>query len=467
MRKFLISIVLFILAMNAVSASTPKYVFYFIGDGMGVNTVQLTEMYQASVQGRLGAEQMVFSQFPVVSFGTTWPTNANVTDSSASGTALATGTKTVNNHLGLDSDDALLESIAYKAQKKGAKVGIVTSVGMNHATPAAFYAHQPDRNWFYKISLDLVRSGFDFFGAGYIEKKNKLEDGTKVQDIREVMQEAGYTLVAGADDFSEKYQDASKIVMFPAPGKGIGYGLDRKANKKDGLTLKQLTESSLTFLQKDNKKGFFMMVEGGDIDGAAHGHDAATMIHEILDFNDAVQVAVEFYKKHPKQTLIVVTADHDTGSLSLDPYNPDDLAKLSYQKYSQEHTSSILKKMIDARKPEIISWEEIKDFLSEHFGLWTKVPVDWEQEKYLHDTYELTVARSEAGHQIDLYADNALLVARAVQILNSASKVYWGTESHSAGVVPTYVLGVGQEKFSARMDNSKIPQIIAQIANYQ
>ncbi len=454
-----------IIIFSAQSFAQPKYVFYFIGDGMGVNVVQLTEMYLASMEGELGVKPLSFSQFPVVSFGTTYSANSNVTDSAASGTALATGTKTHDRYIGVDPDGGRLTSIAERAAKAGKKVGITTSVGLNHATPAAFYAHQPDRKLFYRISMDMLETGFDFYAGAFLEKRNRLEDGTKVRDIREVIPEYGFTLVNGVEGFKEHMDSADKIVMLPAKGKGMTYGIDRKALGGERLTLAEITESAISFLQKGRSKGFFLMVEGGDIDGAEHGHDAATAIHEVLDFDDAVQVAIEFYKKHPKETLIVVTADHETGGLALDPDTPADLALLSNQKMSQERTSSIFSKMIKEREPDVLSWEETKDFLSEYFGLWTKVPVSWEQEKWIHDAYEFTVAKKDPGHAIDLYADNAIVIARAVQTLAENARVHWAT-SHTAGMVPTYALGVGAEQFSAKMDNTLIPQIIARVAKY-
>lgn len=447
-------------------ARAPKYVFYFIGDGMGVNAVQLTEMYKASLNGHLGVEPLRFSQFPVVSFGTTYSYDDDVTDSAASGTALATGVKTCNARLGLGPDGERLTSIAEMAKRCGYKVGITTSVSVNSATPAAFYAHRMSRSMCYESMLDLIDAGFDFHAGLKIDKKSTLADGTKAKDIRELLADAGYSIVYGVDDFQSSWRDADKMVMMPAPKTGVEYGIDRIGSKPEALTLKQITESAVTFLQKDNKKGFFLMVEGGDIDGAEHGHDGATMIQEVLDFNDAVEVAYQFYLKHPDETLIVVTSDHETGGLSLNPHTPDQLALMQHQKISQESISSRLSRLIRQRQPEILSWEETKAFLTEYIGLWEKVPVSPEQEQLLRETYDITVAHKIPGSVKDLYADNALVVARAVRILNDNAHIHWTTE-HSSGYVPTYVIGVGQEKFSAKMDNALIPKIIAEIAKYK
>lgn len=462
-KSLILALCAILLCTASYAARSPKYVFYFIGDGMGVNIVQLTEMYRSSLKGELGVDPLVFSQFPVVSFGTTYSADSDVTDSAASGTALATGVKTSNYSLGVGPAGERLESVAEKAHKRGKKVGIVTSVGINHATPGAFYAHQRERSMFYEISLDMIASGFEFFGGGYIERRNKLNDGTRVREITEVMEENGYAVVRGMEQYEARKNESERIVMLPAPKKGLWYQIDRIHRDSTAMRLTDLTKAAIDFL--DNRKGFFLMVEGGNIDGAEHGHDGATAIYDVLDFANSVSLAYEFYKQHPSETLIIVTADHETGGLALDPENATDLSVLQYQKCSQERMSTLFKKEMESAGKDILSWEETKAFISKYTGLWEKVPVNWEQEKYLRDTYEETVARHEAGHQKDLYADNALLVARAVRVLNETARIHWTTE-HSAGMVPTYAIGVGAYRFAGKMDNTLIPKNIVQIAKY-
>jgi len=463
-NKFLAAVLFLLLTAFSLSAKkAPKYVFYFIGDGMGANVVQLAEMYRASMNGHLGVEPLVFSQFPVVSFGTTYSADNDVTDSAASGTALATGTKTNNYTVGLGPDGQRLTPIAEKAHKKGVKVGIMTTDGINHATPAAFYAHQQERSMFYEISLDLISSGYDFFASQYIERTSRLNDGTKVKNIKEVIAENGYTIAYGIEEFETKRADASKMLLLPVPKKGSGFQIDRRG-VPEAVGLTGFVKAAISFLY--GKDGFFIMAEASKIDGAGHGHDAATSIYEVLDLNNAVTAAYEFYKQHPDETLIVVTADHDTGCISLDPETPNDLTVLQYQKNSQEKISSILDKKLEEVGTKSLTWEETKEFLAEYTGLWTKVPVSKEQEEYLVDTYNKTLAVNERGHQIDLYADNALLVARAIKVLNENAHIKWGTESHSSGYVPVFAIGPGSEQFSGKMDNSLIPRIITQIAKY-
>ena len=170
--KKLVVVVNFLLITLGTWAQTPKYVFFFIGDGMGANSVQLTEMYLASVQGKLGIEPLCFSQFPVATMATHYSFNNDVTDSAASGTALATGVKTKNGFLGIDPEGNPIRNMAEMAKAKGQKVGIVTTTGVNHATPGAFEAHQPDRGMYYEISQDMIANGFDFYGGAALYGEN-------------------------------------------------------------------------------------------------------------------------------------------------------------------------------------------------------------------------------------------------------------------------------------------------------
>jgi alkaline phosphatase len=207
------------------------------------------------------------------------------------------------------------------------------------------------------------------------------------------------------------------------------------------------------------------MAEGSEIDHACHSHDAATCIQEVIDFDEGIQVAFEFYKKYPKQTLIVVTADHETGSLTLSPRNPGDLARLQAQKHSMNVLSSILRTRMEERQ-SAFSWEEIKEFLSQELGLWTNVSMRWEDEKLLRDIYEETVAKRKSGSVKDLYADNAKIVSAAIGILNNRSRVYW-VGSHSAGYTPVYAIGPGSELFTHKTDNAEVGRLVKQAAGYK
>lgn len=309
---------LFFVLISVVANGQAKYVFYFIGDGMGVNQVNGTEMYQAELRnGRIGVEPLLFTQFPVATMATTFSATNSVTDSAAAGTALATGKKTYNHAISVGEDKNAIQTVAEKAKKAGKKVGVTTSVSVDHATPAAFYAHQPDRNMYYEIALDLPKSDFDFYAGGGFLKPTTSFDKKEAPSIFPIFEEAGYTVARGYNDYKAKSAKAEKMILIQEEGANpscLPYAIDRKEND---LTLAQITESAIDFLTKGKNKGFFLMVEGGKIDWACHANDAATVFNEVKDMDNAIKVAYEFYKKHPKETLIVVTADHETGGIVL------------------------------------------------------------------------------------------------------------------------------------------------------
>ena len=291
-----------------------KYVFYFIGDGMGLSHISLTEAYLAYQEGKIGNVPLNFTQFPVFGFASTYSASHIITESSAAGTALATGEKTTNSMVGTRPDSTHLRSIAYPIHDAGYAVGIVSSVSIDHATPASFYASAYSRSDYYNIALQLPQTGFAFFGGGgFIQPTGRNRDRPSVY---ESLTDAGYTVARGAGSYQLQKAGAKKI--FYTQEQGVEGDLPYAIDRKEGdLSLSMVVEAAIDFLYDPKGKGFFLMAEGGKIDWAAHANDAKTTILEVLDFVDAIALAIAFYQKHPHETLIVVTADHETGGLSL------------------------------------------------------------------------------------------------------------------------------------------------------
>lgn len=177
-----------------------KYVFYFIGDGMGVNQVIGTEMYLAELEGRIGTKSLSFTSFPVRNYLTTYSATNAVTCSAAAGTALAAGTKTQNGRIGMKQDSSVLYSIACKAKQAGKAVGVTTSVAINHATPAVFYAHQPDRQMYYEIGTDAVKAEFDFYGGAGWKQVISPHDSSAI-DLYSLLRDSGYMIIDHQQDF--------------------------------------------------------------------------------------------------------------------------------------------------------------------------------------------------------------------------------------------------------------------------
>lgn len=292
-------------------ATHPKYVFLFIGDGMGLSHVSMAEAYLSTQKGQISNESISFTRFPVIGLVTTYSANSYITCSSAAGTAMSTGTKTNNYMLGVDPKGNKLRSISYKIHEKGIPVGIASSVTIDHATPGAFYASSTSRTNYYEIAEQLPKTGFEFFGGGgFVQPKGEKGDQ---QNIYELISKAGYKIIRGQENLKNKTQK-DKVVFLQREGKegDLPYALDRKPGD---LSLKEVVAAGIEHLY--GNKGFFMMAEGGKIDWAAHSNDGKADILEVLDFADAIEVAYQFYLKHPEETLIIVTADHETGGVSL------------------------------------------------------------------------------------------------------------------------------------------------------
>ena len=291
-----------------------KYVFLFIGDGMGSTHVAVAESYLSYLQGKLGGAMLTMSQFPYYGTATSYSADANVTDSSAAGTAISCGVKTYNGGLGIDAEGNEARSMAYDLKDDGYQIGIISTVPINHATPGAFYASSSSRNDYYGISKQIAESGFEFFaGSGFIDFRGK---GDKEEATDIYLEKNGYEVSYGIAEFKEEAAGKEKVVFCQESNKEESAGNYVSSGKiAEDATLGQMLQLGMEFF--DDDEPFFFMCEGGKIDWTAHANKVMPMIMDILEFDEAIAVAYEFYKKHPKETLIVVTADHETGGISL------------------------------------------------------------------------------------------------------------------------------------------------------
>ena len=458
-----ISILFCLLAVALLGYGQAKYVFYFIGDGMGTNQVLGTEMYLSELKGEIGRERLCMTQFPYSGQAATFSASNGITDSSAAGTCLASGEKTNNGVLGQDAEGQDVRTVAEILKAQGWGVGIMTSVAIDHATPGAFYAHVPSREMYYEIGKQLAYSNFDFFGGAAFHQPNPKEGNNHVasENLYNLCEEQGYTLAHGFAE-AQQLMDAQKMILMQStdgidrnkPSYNIPYAIDRRA---DDLTLEQIVRTAIPFLNKRYER-FFMMVEGGMIDYASHGNDAATAFGEVIAMDEALRVAYAFYQAHPDETLIVVTADHETGGLALG--NSDytlNLQLLQHQRCSAWILSDKVSALFKGKKQP--KWEDVKQVLTESLGLYDKVEVTKEEDAALQKAYKK--AASHKGNDMKtMYKDINEIGALAVKMLNDKSKIGWTTHAHSAHAVPIFAVGVGAERFSGWHDNSDIAKLI-------
>ena len=421
------------LLVVATGFAQPKYIFYFIGDGMGPSHVLATELYLGELQGVIGRPQkLVFTQFPESAFVTTFSASNGVTDSAASGTALATGTKTSNGRIGTDVDGNDIYSVAHVAKNAGMAVGIATTVCINHATPSAFYAHNESRNNYNDIAQWMLEADYDFYAGGDAKCSSEQRN-----DLYGRAEKQGYTIVRGYNDYKAKAKKADKMMLYQKNvAEEVPYAIDRT---EDDLTLAQITKAGIDFLSKKSRKeGFFMMVEGGKIDYASHRDDAATMIHEVLDFNAAIEEAYEFYKKHKDETLIIVTADHETGGIVLG-YTGQyklDLKVLESQKVSVDNLASMLESLKET------TWGKITEMVKANVGVEPR-------------------GKHNADESVSMTHDLANKIAYdAIYDLDRKALISWASGNHSGTFVPLFAIGEGADKFNGVIDNTDIPLTI-------
>ena len=476
--------------MSNETGKTPKYVFLFIGDGMSYPQIQSTSDYLGALndedywqaqpslddnQGAIlnGPEYLNFMNFEGVGTAVTFDSNSFAPDSASTATSIATGHKTYSGSINVDETGTVeYETIAeqLKAQK-GYEIGVITSVNLNHATPAAFYAHQASRSSYYEIGLEMVESDFDYFaGGGLLDPTGSEGDQT---DLYHLAQEAGYTVArtyAEADAISADTDKAIIIEENLADSDAIPYEIDRT---DDMWSLADYVEKGIEVL--DNDTGFFMMCEGGKIDWACHANDAGSSIHDTQALADAVQVAIDFAAEHPDETLILVTGDHETGGLTIGFAGTDydtylDLLenqKISYAKFDSDYVASY--------KENKTPFEDVLSDIEELFGLKAQgaaddklVLTEYEMEQ-LRAAYEKSVNGTAASQyeqeEYVLYGTYEPLSVTITHIINNKSGISFTSYSHTGLPVAVLAEGVGAENFSGYYDNTQIYEKMADLLN--
>ena len=440
----------------------PKYVFYFIGDGMCFNHILGTEQYNTEKAGAKETLRLNFTQFETRNFVTNYSASHLVTDSAAAGTALATGSKTGNAHIGVDIEGNELRSLADVASEQGYKVGLVTNVGINHATPSCFYGHTADRFGFPKLVDDYIASDVAFIaGSTIMDMKSGPQDPKykpiTTAELAERVRNAGILLTNNAEEAGNVKGERVALVANDKENKHVPYVIDRKGGE---LTLLDCSRAAIKYLSNNAKDGFFLMIEGGKLDYAAHEQDAVTTFYEVNEFAHTVELALEFAKQHPDETLIVVTSDHETGGMSLgwDHYEIR-MNVLMEQKASAIELTKIIQQMRAEGKR---NWNDYKKVITENFGLWSLVPVSKEDEAQLkHDFYNIFM---KYGPMVDgLYNKSEFLVYDAIRILNKAASIDWTSLYHTGMYTPLFVNGEGEELFLDCRDQTDIPKTIAKL----
>lgn len=469
---------------------TPKYVFLFIGDGMSYPQIQSAAYYNGKDAAGIVdivkksenasdspvAGTLSFFQFPVAGSAQTYDATSFAPDSASTATSILTGKKTHSNSINVDITKKIkFRTIAeqLKAQKNW-KIGVLSTVNINHATPAAMYAHQASRKSNYPIGLELVASNFDYFAGGALmEPQDKNKDK---ESIYELAKKAGYKVTFTQQDASLLKNGDKALVISEtlADADSMNYDEDRASKE---WSLRDYVRKGIEVL--DNKTGFFMMVEGGKIDWACHANDARSSIADTIALSDAVEEAIAFYNKHPKETLILVTADHETGGLTIGFAGTDynlffktlSNQKISYAKYDSDYIANY--------KKNNTSFDDVMKDITTLFGL--KAPTDdatksgsdknggvyltpYEYDR-IKKAYDKTMAGDTSRNQAEyeLYGTYEPLSVTITHILNSKSGIGFTSYSHTGLPVPVFAAGCGQDSFKGYYDNTDIYKKLAAI----
>ncbi len=276
-------------------AKKPKNVILMIGDGMGVS------MVSAGLTANGG--QLFLNNFKQVGFAKTQSASDYITDSAAGGTALSTGQKTYNGAIGVNTDTIAIKTILEMAEDKGLATGLVSTSAITHATPASFIAHQGSRGSYEDIAADFMKTDIDvFIGGGYKHFAQRKDN----RDLTGELKQKGYQVLRDMDEIAKVKS-----------GKLAGLTADEhnEVYPKRKMNLPLSTKTAMNILDQ-NQKGFFMMVEGSQIDWGGHANNTIYVVNEMLDFDRAIGSALEFASRDG-ETLIIVTADHETGGMAL------------------------------------------------------------------------------------------------------------------------------------------------------
>ena len=358
MKKIILASVAVAMLLSSCSQTDkPTNIIYLIGDGMGFGAVSSLLL--------TADQQTGFEMAPVIGLNETCSANNYVTDSPAGGTALATGTRTCNGFLGVGPDSVQLESILKKAQKMGKKTGIVVNTTLTEATPGAFYAGVTSRKESYTIAQQFTESGVDIaIGAGLTAFINRPDS----IDMTAVLINKGYDVyldwksvlntssekfvgILQMSDVHRRNKPATKTAG-AADGAEVCLAAQLAATTDDNDTvrfsepdmyLEKACIKTIEQLEKNAPKGFFLMVESAIIDGYGHNNDAEGMVEEMQEFDRTLRALVAYVKKHPN-TLLVVTADHETGGTSVSykshPINQPEGMQLSFS--TKGHSGTVV-----------------------------------------------------------------------------------------------------------------------------
>lgn len=415
-------------AAAATNTGEIKNVIFLVGDGMGFSYIT-AHRYMKDNPNTPQKELTAFDPY-LVGAQMTYPDDdkQNITDSASAATAMSAGVKTYNAAIAVDTKQQDVKTVLEQAKEIGKSTGLVATSEITHATPAAFGAHDISRK-----NMDAIANDYYDELINGEHKVDVLLGGGKTNFVREdrdltkEFTKDGYSYVTNRDALLK--DSNTKLLGLFADG-----GLDKMIDRTSATpSLEEMTNAAIDRLSK-NDKGFFLMVEGSQIDWAGHDNDVVAAMSEMEDFERAFQVAIDFAKKDG-HTLVVATADHSTGGFSL--------GAAGEYNFNVEPIKAA-KRTPDFMANEIAGGADVETVLSQYIAL-ELTPEEIQSVK-------ATVGKDVAD------IDNAI-----EEIFNTRSFTGWTTGGHTGEEVPVYAYGPGKENFAGLIDNTKNADVIFEI----
>ena len=434
-----------LLGQSAAGGTAPKYIFLFLSDGAGMTHLEIARHYRQFVnnEGFVIVDKII--KEGSLGVMTTHAADSLSTDSAAAATALAGGCKANLGALGICADGTIAVSAMELARRRGMRLALVTNSTIYDASPAAFVCHVPNRRDYAAIVNRYLELEPDvLMGGGRDQFLPKSQSGSRRQDDTDVttlFKGRGYRLAQNKSEL-EKIAPGKVLGLFGM--RDMSFELDR--DKTAEPSVYDMTRATIRLLHDRNPRGFFAFIESENIDTASHLSDIASVVHDYREFDRAVGLAYDFYRKYPHDTLILVTSDHETGGLGFTlalndlsstrsenqvAGNDDDLKKIRSIDISLQKASRIL-----GRNP---TPESVDKLMREHFQGFTLAP----------EFKDAIVKRRPISRT--LFTD---LTAQALgAMVANNTQAYWQTSTHTNQPVLVAALGVGAERFKGYYDN--------------
>ncbi len=417
---------------EAAQQPSPKYVFIFLADGAGTAQLEITRLYSRHIhQAGMTLTDKIMKEGHL-GLITTHSADSLVTDSAAAGTALASGCKAKNKAISICQDGKVPKTVLEIARDKGMRIGLVTNAAIYDASPAAFAGHVSDRNEFgslldqyLKFEPSLLLGG----GRDQFIPRGQRGSGRKDNnDIIGLFKQKGYTYISNKKELEETR--ATKLLgLFSL--QDMSFELDR--DKEIEPSLSDMTAATIRALEKDNRNGFAVFIEDENTDTAGHLSDVASVIHDFREFDRAVALAYEFYQQHPRETLMLVTSDHETGGLNfVGRASPEDLKKIQAIDISLSKAMEIL-----GKNP---APDAVDRLLAEHFKGFVLPP-----------EFKEAIVKKRAFPP--LFPSNTAAGVLGAMVAGQ-THLHWSTSGHTNQPVFVGALGAGAERFRGYQDNT-------------